>query len=553
MTAQFDLFDDLPLEISPSQRYVPPVGHSVELDRILKIPTWSEAPFVNLDHLKRSKCTMTLKPKQIAALQHAYWTGGLFAPLGVGTGKTLIALLLPTLLDKKAVIFCPASVKPQFLTMAREYDRHFLFRRDTQIFSYSQLSVASGSNILDEIAPEMIVCDEAHMLANPQAARTKRFLRYFKSHDNTVFCGLSGTMTKRSPKDFGHLLDLSLGVSSPLPRDWATLTEWAEALAVTDHPRPVGKLVRLLSPGEEPTTQNVRQAWSRRMTTTLGVCASASVDVGASLIIHVVKTYKSRQVDEAIKNLWGTWCRPDGEELVTALDVSRIDRQLKVGGYKRWAYAPKREWLDARADWHKALRYFLQRQSQKGLDAPLLISNACERNDAKTRKIAPLWFKWKLFRDLYPLPPSEWIWVDKAHLHRMVDSVRGPAIIWVSNTAAGQEAAKYLGTKYYGQGESEIVKESGTRTIIASIHAHKEGKNLQQFSRSVVLQGPKSGEVWEQLIGRTHRTGQTADTVEVFVPDIFLDDLKSATKDATYQKDMTQNDQRLLFATRAGW
>jgi hypothetical protein len=87
---------------------------------------------------------------------------------------------------------------------------------------------------------------------------------------------------------------------------------------------------------------------------------------------------------------------------------------------------------------------------------------------------------------------------------------------------------------------------------VASIQAHGTGRNLQMFSRNLVVSCPSAGADWEQLLGRTHRQGQQADEVEYDFFDTFDHEVKTAVKDAAYIKDILGQDQRLLFADREG-
>jgi hypothetical protein len=101
-------------------------------------------------------------------------------------------------------------------------------------------------------------------------------------------------------------------------------------------------------------------------------------------------------------------------------------------------------------------------------------------------------------------------------------ATEAPGIVWVEYPELGERIARAAKIPYFGGGDRagiEIERETGTRSIIASIRSHGTGKNLQRaFSRNLVCNPMADGEAWEQLIGRTHRIGQPADevTVEVY-------------------------------------
>jgi hypothetical protein len=93
-------------------------------------------------------------------------------------------------------------------------------------------------------------------------------------------------------------------------------------------------------------------------------------------------------------------------------------------------------------------------------------------------------------------------------------------IVWVEFPELGERIAKTAGIPWYGGGpeaSATVGLEKGNRSIVASIRAHGTGKNLQAFTKNLVVTPPADGGTWEQLIARTHRPGQTAGLVEVDV------------------------------------
>jgi hypothetical protein len=103
---------------------------------------------------------------------------------------------------------------------------------------------------------------------------------------------------------------------------------------------------------------------------------------------------------------------------------------------------------------------------------------------------------------------------------------------------------------YFGAGDSSILT-TDEPAIIASIAAHSEGKNLERYSRNLVVAPMTSGKAWEQLLARTHRHGQQADEVvcEVFlhIPEL-RDSFEQARSDARYLEDTYGNRQKLNYA-----
>ncbi len=111
------------------------------------------------------------------------------------------------------------------------------------------------------------------------------------------------------------------------------------------------------------------------------------------------------------------------------------------------------------------------------------------------------------------------------------------------------------GATYYGAnglsdaGESITLVKPG-KAIIASVQANSTGRNLQMFSTNLITSCPPSAQIVEQLIGRTHREGQEADTVSV---DILLgcyehfDSFERALDSARAAADTLGHEQKLLI------
>jgi hypothetical protein len=61
-----------------------------------------------------------------------------------------------------------------------------------------------------------------------------------------------------------------------------------------------------------------------------------------------------------------------------------------------------------------------------------------------------------------------------------------------------------------------VVNYAGPSAIV-SVASCGIGKNLQRWHRNLVTNPPTTGKVWKQLLARTWREGQEADTVTVDV------------------------------------
>ena len=301
----------------------------------------------------------------------------------MGDGKTLLDLLTPMVMPncRVAVLLIQHDLRKQLEVDWDFYAQHWNLpnlaggrwawhgRPWLHIVAYSELSGAKNSDLLDRINPDLIIADEGQNIRRRNTARTKRFLRYMHAHPAVRLCVWSGTLTKKSIKDYAHLSNLALRDGSPTPLHWPTVEEWGGAIDPSDWPSPIGKLAALCQPGE-----HIHKGWRRRLTSTPGVVSSPDKgNCDASLVFHQREVKVPVAVKDALALLETTWQRPDGEELVDAMSKARCARELACGFYYRWRW-PRGEpkevieaWLEARKAWHKELREKLK-SSREFLD-----------------------------------------------------------------------------------------------------------------------------------------------------------------------------------------
>lgn len=593
-----------PLPEIPSRYGKPPVQWSQDFGRIMSLPrrtiaaSYSRADFDALEAQLRApaapckcaprSCPTRLLDIQAKALLDAARAGGLLAPIGVGHGKTLVDLLLPFVMgSKRTVLLIPSSLKGQLLNRDwAYYGAHWTlpnlaggkwFRSGLpalHVLSYNELSSQKSTDVLPQIKPDLIICDEAHNLKDRKSARTMRFLRYMHAHPETRLCALSGTLASRSIKDYAHLSELALKDGSPLPLHVPTIEEWACALDPGEVVAPPGVLQQLCSPGE-----GARDGFRRRRNDTLGVVSTDESALGTSLLIRKRKLGAvPREITNYI-SLAHAGERPDGEQFVEQLQIITCTRQLASGFYHRWKFpkvfgeggrviedeAARRKaidlWFMRRQAWNRELREKLKRPREH-LDSPGLLTKAAVRyyQDPPYDGDKPTWDA-EAFPDWHAVHRtvehvtdtvwlSDFVAVDAAKWAR-----EKVGIVWVEFPELGEKIAKLAGIPFYGGGKESsalIAAETGSRSVVASIKAHGTGKNLQHaFARNLVVNPPADGGTWEQLIGRTHRQGQPADLVEV---DIYqhTGDLEDAfTKARDYARFIQETDgqpQKLLFA-----
>jgi hypothetical protein len=555
------------LENKPKLAVVGVVTNSVELGRILALPRRKLDPEGFDDAtvmFEREGSDAKFWPIQSAALIEAAQQDGLFAPIGVGHGKTLISLALPDALSsKKAVLLVPPALKRQLsIEIESFYQKQFSLPIDRiTVIAYSELSSAKKATILEDIAPDLIIADEAHHLRHKTSARTKRFLRYAKNHPECRFAFLSGTMTTRSIKDYAHLIELALRKNSPLPHGYRELKDWAGALDVTpEYLMAPGALKKFCDEGEE-----ARDGFRRRLVDTGGVVATKKGALGTSLVIRRLRPQLPEKLFKLMAQVRKTWAIED-DEFSTSLELARVLRQLACGFHYRWAWPgdeKDHEWLDARSEWNREVRQKLT-QSLEGFDSPLLLSQAAERyfkwDEAGREKPRPkktwdsaTWADWRNQKDKKP-PPTATSWVDQFLVRESIawaEKSTEPAIIWYEHRALG-EAIAHLG-EFPHYGAATDASQAREPVIVCSMKTQGTGKNLQHYCQNLFTSLPPNGATFEQIVGRTHRPGQMADEVTVdwfgHTPETEAA-LASVIDDAEYAEKTTGALQKVLYATR---
>ena len=500
--------------------------------------------------LKTPHGTWRLKPIQAQALADLSEVDGLFLAAGVGFGKTLVGFL--------AAVVCKAA-RPVLLVQANLKDKtqkdlsilrqHWELPTNIKVITYEALGRVSGAKTLEDISPDLIIADECQCLKNPRAARSRRFLRYMRQHLSTKFVAMSGTVSRRSLKDYWHLISLALPERSPLPYKWPELERWADALDadVEDFKRPrPGVLLEFCLPEDkklEPL-ESARTAFRRRLTSTWGVVATSESSIGTALVVQQRAVQMPPAVADAISGLRDTWETPNGDEIQYAPEIWRYSRELACGFFYRWDPAPPKPWLYARKAWRQFVRETLKHS--RLLDSPLQVANANPNH--------PLLHAWTAVRGQYKIN-SVPVWIDDYVVNDAVEWMeQNEGIVWVEHRAVGERIAELSGRRYYGGGmaaSKDILDAKGP--FVASIKAHGTGKNLQHMSTNLVVSAPPSGSVWEQMLGRTHRLGQEADQVlvEFYLQcDEIREGFEKALADAEYLQYTLGQQQKLLYADK---
>ena len=386
-----------------------------------------------------------LLSKQAEALAAYELYTGPFLPIGVGGGKTGISLMIPekAFRDKgmrKMLLIIPSNMAHQLINIdipfwvkrtPISYPIHLLIGRTMKkrqqiaklgrpglyIMGDGQLSSQDASELLEQISPELIVVDEAHIISSRTSARAKRVQRILDTC-TPEFVPMSGTITSKSLMDYLYLAKHSLRENCFLPRSSTMAMEWAELLDAevtknvndTSHWRP-GILKPLLDWAQNERgiklskgIAGFRDAYAERMATAPGVVTS-----GGELDLPGTMTFKNERIPYAELDTIPGWDKvqelgqqvdelyitPNGDELDHAMLAWKWQYQIYGAGFYTELVWPSSDFLsqkygfshyesediivkaqthlEAGNEYHKFLRNWLQEKGRPGLDTPLLV------------------------------------------------------------------------------------------------------------------------------------------------------------------------------------
>ncbi len=538
------------------------VQHTPELVRVMSIPrrkpedfpTWVVERMTSI--LKTPHGTMTLKHVQAMALLEIGMYGGLFGPIRVGAGKTLISLLASTVMRAwRPLLLIPASLAQKTQDDIRFYSKHFKIPRFIRIESYSLLGKAQHSNLLNQYRPDLIIADECHKLRNKRTAVTRRMIRFMRYNPGTRFVAMSGTVTKRSLQDFEHILKWSHKDFAPVPFPVGEVLEWAAALDEKIAPgrrTAPGALLQLCGPedlGNDALT-NARSGFKRRLIQTPGIVATQEKKLDIELSINSVSCDLNSDIDRAFSTLRDDWLTPDGWHLWDAFEIARHARTLALGFYYRWNPRPPEDWYEARKAWAKACREIIG--NSKNLDSMQQVVLSIKRGETSCTELDP----WQEIEPSFT-PNTEAVWIDDSVVRFAADwAKQSIGVVWTTHTAFATALTNLSRMPYFAseglctRTKLPISSEDGTRSIISSLNSNRQGQNLQQFNRGLVVCPPSNGEWWQQLLGRHHRPGQTKpvtfDLLQVCLEHVTA--LNQAIKDSHFAQQITGDAFKLCHA-----
>lgn len=639
---------------------------SLEIQRIVMLPLVELPDEASCEALSQQEVQgeyfengFRLHPCQAGAILGYDLIGGVFGPVGVGWGKTLITLMIANRAyergeSERSVLIVPPQVFSQLvdadIAWARKRvgltvplhilggrtaaDRRRLAgsdKRGCYILTYSLLSTRDAEGLLsgdhadpppnkpaiDGIRPDLVILDEAHHVKNLTSARTKRLRRYITAAQPKVVA-LSGTITSKTIKDYHHLISPALRKYSPLPMSEALAVNWSYVLdpepsGESDRPSgasktgPISVLVdwaRKHYPNEKMPAgiPGFRKAYKLRLTSAPGVVATGDAEIGVSLTIanQPVPKFKQHEqwpvLEELLKQVEELWLTPSGDEIEHGFHKWRYLFELSSGFYYRlrWpsleelerkglsrmeaeAYlAQALEHHEARQEFARSLRRWIEYSGRPGLDTPLLITSNMAQHGAENVG-GPLFGLWRAMKDLefdgMPERISEPVrvcdykiqWaVDWAHDLLKHTKGREGGLLWFHHDEIGRWLVERLReedidhlwcpSESIRKGSNDAIRDpkNATRIVVASMGGHGTGKNLQHFRHQRFLQVPRQAPLLEQVLGRTHRIGQRADELIASMCNTTPFDhqnMWACLIDALYIHQTTGSRQKAIYAT----
>lgn len=619
---------------------------SLEIDRITRLPLCGELPEEVVEEFSRQEIDaghfekgFRFRPLQAKAILDYDTYGGVLAPIPVGKGKTLVTLVIADRAFRAGIersfLLVPPDVYSQLTKVDISWTRKrinlrvpFILmggktiaerrrimasrKRGCYIMPHTSISNRDATDLLNGLMPGLFIIDEAHKFKRRTATRTKRLFGksgYITKHQPQLVA-LSGTMTSKSLRDYGHFAAFALRERSPLPMDVSLIDQWAQVIdsgadpadAQTGPIRPLLTWFRTYWPDEElpPHVAGYRHAYLRRFSTCPGVVQGNADDLGVSLNIRNTPVANAAGYEghdtmvELMKQVEELWLTPSGDEIDYGFHKWRYLFELSSGFYFNQVW-PSVEELSKRSvyrgmsgseiegyllqakmhhealqEYHRRLRKWLQYCSKPHLDSPMLVGKDMALHGPKNVG-HQLFEAWQEARDLAfdHMPERQSIPV-KVCDYKIQAAVKwaeenGPGLVWYHHNPLGEWAAQAMidagidaafcpaESRRKGMNDFVIDPRNKGKVLVVAMGGHGTGKNLQHsFHKAYFLQFPRPCDTAEQVIGRTHREGQPEDEVIVTTCNTTLFDhlnMGACLVDALYEHQSIGSQQKVIYAT----
>lgn len=432
-----------------------------EILRICNLPIIPEPTEEEIDIVSRWYCpggTWRLFPEQVKAMMEFHNYGSILCPIKVGGGKTWISVMVandayvhfgkrkillmnpPKLINQLCETELPLyrrhmSINVPFYWLTKETKAKRMLsaksgRAGVYVLSYSMISRGEGSELMHAIEPDLIIGDEIHRIASDKpSARNRRFREIVRIHEPNLV-SMSGTLTKKTPKNYHHIAVNTLQERCFMPRPsgcadaWSTIID-SSASSIDEfnpssapQPGPIRPLIEWAKanfPNEEWKGNLIgfRNAYKRRMETCPGVVASDSEEGGTPLRISNLKLDMKdcasrpgwEHLQKLISTLVNDWVAPNGDEIDHAMHIWRWRYELEGFGFYNNLFWPEEAKVAERKgipvaeandllersithhalrqEYHKVLRRWIKNRARTGMDTPMLLGMEMYRNQDK--------------------------------------------------------------------------------------------------------------------------------------------------------------------------
>jgi hypothetical protein len=506
----------------------PSVPRTVDFDRVAALPRRVPS-LADAEHWARTYTPYFLeanapvgahlRPWQAYSLREIMINRGGYLAHPVGLGKTLLTYLLPSALDsRRSVLVLPASLVSSGKTWAdfQSYVGTWTAPRTAPLLvTRESLALDKNQNLLDDLAPDLVMIDESDDLANSDSAAAARLDRYRLAHPSradVVYVAMTGTPSRMSLMGYWHLLCWCLLEGAPVPMHEAEARLWAAAIdestrnaATRPRPGPLGH-----------TIDGAREWYRRRLAETPGVVIADGDTCDQPLTIITRASREDPEMNEKYARFLLEFENPGGITVSDPLSRWMLDGLMGCGVYSYYDPPPPTEWRLARRAVAKFVRDTIARTRKSC--RPLDTEGQVLRRHANH----PIVVQWRAVKDLFdPRKSTRFAWFTRSTLDSALEWIKEspePGIVWCGSVEFGRRLASEARLPYYGregkcEGGGGLHAADATRSMVVSWCANKRGFNLQSWSRALIVMPPQSAKFLEQTIGRQHRSGQTCPVV----------------------------------------
>lgn len=480
---------------------------------------------------------------------------GACGPLRPGAGKTLVALLAPTVIKAtKPLLVVPAGQLPRMRQEGLQYARHWRVA-PVEMVTYEFLSHPKNLHWLAQFDPDCVICDESHKLKSTQSKGWKRLFKLMRDKPTMAVMFLSASYSHLL--GYGHIVRAALRSRAPVPSDPFERRSWALAMDDDVHELDKvapGALLRLGPDVPAPDDRTkARRIYQSRLTSTKGYVSTLEDIPPCSLYLNVHELAIPGHMQTAIQTMREKGETPWGESFVCAADLWRHSRTM--GGYglfHRWDPPAPGPWREARRAWHAFAREELK--GARDIDSTVHIEEAIKAGELDDGGLLAAW------EQIEPTfkPNSVPVWKDDTPLHFATEWLKEhEGLVWVDTPEFGRRLEAHAGVPYFSSGGLD----STGRLIdlykgpaIVSIAACREGHNMQKtHHRNLFMTPPVTHEWLEQALARTHRDGQVEDEVHatflLTTKETYLTLARTARK-AQADYEAHGQPQKILYGTR---